>query len=123
MKQSDHQSVDAYTHELPPDTLQALNQVRSIIKQIVPGAEEKISYKIIGYFLNQNYVIYLGAYKKHLGLYPVPEGDLKLEKLLAPYRSGKSTLKFQLDQALPLKLIAEVVKAAALRRPKSSSKK
>jgi hypothetical protein len=34
-----------------------------------------------------------------------------LNRAIAPYRSGKATLKFPFDQPVPLDLVARVVKA------------
>ena len=52
-----------------------------------------------------------------MSLYPGPEGDADLDSALAPYRSGRGTLRFPLDQPMPLDLIARVARCLVDQRP------
>jgi uncharacterized protein YdhG (YjbR/CyaY superfamily) len=45
-----------------------------------------------------------------VSLYPVPAGSEAFERQIAKYAGGKGTVKFPLDEPLPLKLIERVVK-------------
>ena len=45
-------------------------------------------------------VVYLACWKKHIGLYPVPELDEALEQQVDPYLSG-GTAKFALTKPIP----------------------
>jgi uncharacterized protein YdhG (YjbR/CyaY superfamily) len=56
-------------------------------------------------------LVYFAAYKRHLAVYPVPEGSAALTKALAPFVTGKGTARFALDKPLPLGLIKRMVKA------------
>lgn len=61
--------------------------------------------------LNGHYLIYFAAYKKHIGLYPVPGDNKAFEKDFAPYyTSGKGTVQFPLDKPMPLGLVTKIVK-------------
>jgi uncharacterized protein YdhG (YjbR/CyaY superfamily) len=57
------------------------------------------------------YVVYLGGWKKHIALYPIPKGSAAFEKAVAPYRDEKATLRFPLDRPIPHALVARVVRA------------
>ena len=46
----------------------------------------------------------------------VPSGDPGLDEAMAPYRSGPGTLRYPLDQPLPLGLIAQVVQQLRVQR-------
>ena len=102
-------TVDEYIAGFPEDTQQMLEEVRQTIHEVVPGAEEKISYGIPCITLNGKYVLYFAGYKKHIGVYPVPGKGF--EKDFGPYKtSGKGTIQFPLDEPLPLKLIKKITK-------------
>jgi uncharacterized protein YdhG (YjbR/CyaY superfamily) len=54
-------------------------------------------------------IVHVAAWKRHLSLYPVPHAGGDLDGELGPYRGGAGTLRFTLDQPLPLPLIRRVV--------------
>lgn len=107
-------SIDEYISTFPKDTQLILEQIRKTIKKAVPGVEETISYAMPTFMLNGRYLVYLAAYKNHIGLYPVPTGIEAFEKDFLPYKtSGKGTIQFQLDKPIPLDLITKIVKFRA----------
>jgi uncharacterized protein YdhG (YjbR/CyaY superfamily) len=102
------ESVNAYIALFPPDVQSVLQNVRSTIHGVVPGAGEKISYEIPAITLDGKVLMYFSGWQKHISVYPVPEGDEALERDLAPYRAGKGTLKFPLGKPIPYDLIGRV---------------
>ena len=81
----------------------------------VPKAEEKISYGIPTFTLNGRYLVYFAAYKTHIGLYPAPNVK-EFEKDFMKYKtSGRGTIQFPIDKALPISLITRLVKYMAKR--------
>ncbi|MFB7878388.1 hypothetical protein ACFC06_24345 [Nocardia sp. NPDC056064] len=44
-----------------------------------------------------------------MSLYPVPEGDAEFDRAVAPYVSGRGTVKFPLGEPIPYDLIAQIV--------------
>ncbi|MEO8588605.1 MAG: DUF1801 domain-containing protein [Flavobacteriales bacterium] len=106
--------IDAYIAEFTPTTRSLLEQIRATIRKASPAAVETISYAIPCFKLNGTFLVYFAGYKEHVGVYPLPKGDAKLQKAMAPYIAGKGTLRFPLDEKLPLTLIASVVKQHAL---------
>jgi uncharacterized protein YdhG (YjbR/CyaY superfamily) len=106
-------TIDEYIAAFPPDVRTKLEKVRQAIRRAVPKAEEAISYRIPTFRLNGRYLIYFAGFRQHIGVYPVHADDPALGAALAPYSSGKATLKFPLDQPIPLGLIARLVKAKA----------
>jgi uncharacterized protein YdhG (YjbR/CyaY superfamily) len=101
-------SIDDYIATFPPEVQQKLEEMRAIIKAAAPGATEKISYQVPTFYLKGN-VVSFGAYKTHIGFYPAPHGIDAFEDELAPYKSGKGTAQFPLDQPLPVNLITRIV--------------
>jgi uncharacterized protein YdhG (YjbR/CyaY superfamily) len=61
--------------------------------------------------LGGRYLIYFAGYKKHIGVYPVPVGNIGFEKDFSQYKtSGKDAIQFPLDKPIPLDLITKIVK-------------
>jgi uncharacterized protein YdhG (YjbR/CyaY superfamily) len=87
-----------------------LQEIRKLIHALAPDAKEKISYQIACFELNGINLIHFAGWKKHVSLYPVPAGSEAFERQVEPYVDGKGTLKFPLDEPLPVKLIERVVK-------------
>lgn len=121
----DTDSVDEYIAGFPEHTQKQLKQIRALIRAAAPEAREKISYKIAGYELNGRNLVYFAGWKKHISLYPIPAGDEAFKKEISKYVDGKGTLKFPLDEPIPVKLIEKVVKlhvAANVKKAKGASK-
>ena len=56
-------------------------------------------------------VVYYGAFKQHLGLYPPVVDEPALRERVARYAGPKGNLQFRYAEPLPLVLIADVVRA------------
>ena len=114
MAKTNFQSVDDYI-ATQPETVQAiLQRVRGTIRKAVPSAQEVISYQIPAYKLDGGAVIYFAGWKEHYSLYPASDRLVKAFKGdLAPYKVSKGTIRFPLNQPVPLKLIADIAKFRA----------
>lgn len=110
MAKTNFQSIDEYIAACPPDSQGYLREIRKLIRALVPEAKEKISYQIACFELNDRNLIHFAGWKKHVSLYPVPAGSEAFERQIAKYVDGKGTVKFPLDEPLPIKLIERVVK-------------
>jgi uncharacterized protein YdhG (YjbR/CyaY superfamily) len=103
-------SIDEYIATFPEEIQKILQEIRAAIKAVVPDAEEHISYKMPAFKVNGDYFIHFSAWKNHVGMYPIPEGNEAFQKEIEPYRSAKSSLNFPLNKPLPLKLIRKIVR-------------
>ena len=110
IKQTAPKNIDEYIAAFPDNVQEILQKIRTMIKKAAPSAEETISYKMPTFNLKGQYLIYFAAYKKHIGLYPVPTGDAEFNKEVSAYQTGKGTLQFPLDKPIPYKLISKIVK-------------
>jgi uncharacterized protein YdhG (YjbR/CyaY superfamily) len=106
----EHKTIDGYINTFPQSMQVLLQKVRHTIKQVIPNAEETISYQIPAFKLASKYVIYFAGWKNHISLYPIPTGTTAFIKKITPYVAGKGTLKFPLDKPIPYDVIEEVVK-------------
>jgi uncharacterized protein YdhG (YjbR/CyaY superfamily) len=103
-------AIDDYIAGLPKQVQEIMQKIRATIRKAAPDAAETISYKMPTFNLNGHYLVYFAAYKKHIGMYPVPSGDAEFRREIAAYQTGKGTLQFPLDQPIPYKLITKIVK-------------
>lgn len=129
-KKSGFTSIDEYIATLPKGTQKLMEEIRAAIKSVAPKADEKISYQMAAFKLDGHYIAHFAAWKKHIGMYPIPAGDAAFQKEVLPYKGVKSSLQFPLDQPMPLKLIKKMIKFRIVEnknmeidRAKSSKKK
>lgn len=102
-------TIDTYIAAFPPNVQAMLEQIRMTIHDTVPDAQETISYEMPTFTLNGRYLVYFGAYKKHIGFYPAPIGVEAFQTDVSHYGAGKGSMQFPLDQPLPLDLIRRIV--------------
>ena len=102
-------TVDEYIKSFPKPTQVLLKQVRAVIKENAPEAEELIGYGMPGYKLNKKPLVYFAGYEKHIGFYATPNGHEKFAKELSKYKQGKGSVQFPIEEPMPLALIKKIV--------------
>jgi uncharacterized protein YdhG (YjbR/CyaY superfamily) len=102
-------TIDEYIAGFPKDVQAILQQIRATIRKAAPGAEEKISYQMPAFTLKGN-LVYFGAFKNHIGFYPIPSGIEAFQEELSAYEQGKGSVQFPLDKPIPYDLISRIVK-------------
>jgi uncharacterized protein YdhG (YjbR/CyaY superfamily) len=103
------ESIDEYIAGFPQETQKVLEEIRATIKNVVPEAEETISYGMPTFNLYGHYLVYFAAYKKHIGFYPAPVGNDLFKQELSSYKTGKGSVQFPLAKPMPLDLIVKIV--------------
>lgn len=102
-------TVEEYLGTMPAATRKVLQQIRKIVRQAAPDAEELISYNIPA-FKYHGALVYFAGWKEHVSMYPRTAGLQKaFSKELAPYEDGKGTMKFPLAEPMPYDLITRIV--------------
>lgn len=107
-KKSGFTSVDEYIAAFPEETQKILEELRAVIKAVVPEAKEKISYQMPTFDLNGN-LVHFAAFKNHIGFYPTPSGIEAFKQELSGYAGAKGSVQFPINQPLPLDLIRRIV--------------
>lgn len=102
--------IDSYIASVDdPHVRKLLHQVREIVNQAAPKAEECISYGMPA--VRQNRVlVYFAAAKKHIGFYPTGTGIQAFKDHLSDYQWSKGAIQFPFDKPLPVGLITKIVK-------------
>jgi uncharacterized protein YdhG (YjbR/CyaY superfamily) len=113
--QSKAATVDRYFAELPEERRVALSTLRKLIKEIAPRAVESMMYGMAGYTLDGPFCA-LAAQKHYMALYCCDELVEKFRPQLGRLDCGKGCIRFRRIEALPLDVIAELLRAVAERR-------
>jgi uncharacterized protein YdhG (YjbR/CyaY superfamily) len=101
--------IDSYIAAQPAQAARQLRIMRKAVREEAPDAVEAISYGIPTYKLDGNLVHFAG-HKKHIGMYPPVSEAAPFKKQLARYETESGTLRFPLDEPLPLPLIRKIVR-------------
>ncbi|MGH9600784.1 MAG: iron chaperone [Terriglobales bacterium] len=102
--------VDSYIAAAPKELRAKLRELRAAIRAVAPNAEERISYGM-PYYGHFGRLAYFRLSKRHIGLY-VPTPVVEEHKSeLKDYQTARATVRFPLDEKLPVALIKKLVKA------------
>jgi uncharacterized protein YdhG (YjbR/CyaY superfamily) len=63
-------TIDEYLADLPPDTREVLEELRSSIHELVPDVEESINYDMPGFRYRGTWLVGFGAFSKHCTFFP-----------------------------------------------------
>lgn len=109
-------TVDEYEAGVPEAARDKFKELRKLVQDALPHADEVISYAIPAYKIdNKRAVVYISGWRDHVAVYPVPH-DEKLQRELKPFIKGKGTLWFGLKEPLPTALIQAAVESLAKSR-------
>jgi uncharacterized protein YdhG (YjbR/CyaY superfamily) len=111
--------VASYLAALPPDARKALKQVRATIRAAAPRAEEAFSYRIPGFRIDDQPLVWYAAFKNHYSMYPIGAAITRsLAKDVEGYETSRGTIRFPLGEKVPVALVRKLVKAriAAVRQ-------
>jgi uncharacterized protein YdhG (YjbR/CyaY superfamily) len=104
--------VDAYLQALAEPKRSTLEALRRTILEIVPDAEQVISYRVPSFRLGGKTIAGFAAFKNHLSYLPFSGSVLPLLAAeLTGYTMTKSALHFPVDEPLPKALVAKLIAA------------
>lgn len=102
-------TVDEYFSTISPETRKILEELRRIIRQAAPEAEEVVSYNMPAYRYH-GMLVYFMAHKNHIGFYP---GNKIVNEVfkdeLRNYKTLKGTIQLPLSDGIPTRLIKKIV--------------
>jgi uncharacterized protein YdhG (YjbR/CyaY superfamily) len=105
-------SIQEYFSWFPPEIQAKLQQMREILQQALPEAEEVISYHMPA-FKTTEMLVYYAAAKSHLGFYPTSSGVINFQEELAGYITSKGAIQFPYGEDLPEQLIVSIAQFRA----------
>ena len=112
------EDVDEYLRGIEEPKRSTLEALRRTILEIVPDAEQAISYKVPAFRVDGQIVAGFAAFKDHLSYLPFSGSVLpELKSELEGYTMTKSALHFSVDRPLPKSLVRKLI---AARRSKAA---
>lgn len=103
------QNIDDYIAAQDEKYQPVLREVRAVLRNALPEAEERISWSMPTYWKGRN-IIHFAASKNHLCLYPGEEATAAFAEELSGLSVSKGTIRVPYDQPLPAELIERIAK-------------
>ncbi|MCW2788968.1 MAG: hypothetical protein JWQ91_982 [Aeromicrobium sp.] len=103
-------TVDEFLEAATYDVEPRLAEMRRVISDALPDAEETISHDIPSYRQHGVDVVQFSGHDEHtsLNFFPTARTFAHFDTELQPYRTSKSAIRFPLDEPLPVDLIRAI---------------
>jgi uncharacterized protein YdhG (YjbR/CyaY superfamily) len=106
------EEVDGYFAGLEEPKRATMEEMRRRILEVIPDADQGLSYKVPAFKLDGRVVAGLAAFKSHLSYLPHSGSVLSaVSAKTRGYTQTKSALHFPVDTPLPRELIRELIDA------------
>lgn len=106
-------NVDDYIANQKEEAKTLIQELRNIIKEAVPEAEELPNYKVPSFKLVNNkksdQQIMIAAYAKFVSFYPFATTMEKFAQQLSEFKQGKGAVQFPFTASLPKDIIKAMV--------------
>lgn len=105
------EEITAYLETLDEPKRVALQKLRETILEVIPDAEQVISYQLPAFRVRGKVIAGFAAFKNHLSYLP-HSGSVfpELQADLAAYSKSTGALRFPIDEPLPKEIVAKLIK-------------
>lgn len=104
------QEIDAYLTSLDEPERSTLQALRHTVREVIPEAEEGMSYGIPAFRIHGKVVAGFAAFKNHLSYFPHSGSVLpQLADEVGGYESTRSSLHFPVHTPLPKPLLEKLI--------------
>lgn len=112
--------VETYFSDLDPERQAALERVRALIFETVPGVSETMRYRMPTYELDE-VVVSLASQKHYMSLYMDTELVEKYRSDLGDLDCGKSCVRFRKIDELPLETVRRIIEETVAKQQQARS--
>jgi len=118
-------TVEEYLAALAPVDRAALDELRALVRKVVPAVEEGIQYQMPTFTLDGGLFCSMASQKNYLCLYVGCDSEIVAEHAaaLAHLDMGKSCIRFKRIEDLPLGTIRRMLAQSAKKRKSSAEKR
>lgn len=102
-------NIDEYISMQDERVQPVLAELRTLLRETLPEAEETISWSMPTYKKGRN-IIHFAAFRKHFSIYPGEEAAAAFADDLKDYDVAKGTIRFPYDRQLPADLIRRIAR-------------
>jgi uncharacterized protein YdhG (YjbR/CyaY superfamily) len=101
--------VASYVEEVPEERRAAIEKLRSLCRQHLPGYEECMEFGMPGYKRNGALELSFASQKQYIALYVKPAVVDEFRRALAPASIGKSCIRFSKPEQIDFAVIAKLL--------------
>lgn len=112
MKDQNIKGIEQYLLQQPFEIAEKLQQIRQIIRNVVPKATESFSYQMPSFDFHGK-LAYYAAFKEHYSFFVMPEVLKVFKDKLKNYSLSKSAIRIPTSEPVPEVLIREIITFAA----------
>lgn len=117
-------AIDDYLAPLPKEQRDALEELRRIVRTVVPEVEETIRTRVPAFRYKGRPLVSMGPAKKHLSLFIMYGKVLKtFEDELRGFDTSNTVIRFTPDKRIPYRLVAKLVDARKAEIERSETSK
>src|SRR5580700_5454935 len=102
--------VASYIEEVPVERRAAIEKLRDLCRQTLPGYEECMEYGMPGYKRNGSLEISFASQKQYIALYVKPIVVDEFRGLLGKASIGKSCIRFSKPEQIDFAVITELLR-------------
>ena len=103
--------IDRYLADLEEPKRSTLQRLRQTILEVVPEAEEGMSYRLPAFRVDGKVIAGFAAFKNHLSYLPHSGSVFPLLRdEVASYKTSTGALQFPVDSALPKSLVEQLIR-------------
>ncbi len=103
--------IDQYLADLEEPKRSTLQRLRQTIREVVPEAEEGMSYRLPAFRLDGKVIAGFAAFKNHLSYLPHSGSVFAvLQDEVASYKTSTGALQFPVDTPLPKPLVEQLIR-------------
>jgi uncharacterized protein YdhG (YjbR/CyaY superfamily) len=105
------EEITTYLDELDEPKRATLKKLRETILDVIPEAEQGLSYEVPAFRLRGKVVAGFAAFQNHLSYLPFSGSVFsELKEDLVAYSKSKGALRFAIDEPLPKELVEKLIK-------------
>lgn len=97
-------TIDEYIKQYPENVQRILQGIRETLQKALPDATETVSYGMPTFDLNGHHLVYFGAWKDHIGIYPLYTDGGEYKDVFLPLKE-KNTIKLPFDEPFPYDIV------------------
>ncbi len=101
--------INDYLDHLTPAQKSQFERIRNIVNDVVPEANESFSYGMPAFKYKNKPLLYFGAFKNHMSVFPTSEPIQKLNDKLSKFLTSKGTLQFTENNPIPESLLKQIL--------------
>lgn len=102
-------TINDYLKNVTPEQKAEFGRIREIVHSYADNVEETISYGIPTFKYKGKHLLYFGAFKNHMSLFPGAAIAKNIENKLKGYEISKGTIHFTAQKPIPEPIINEIL--------------